>query len=123
MRGKQKHGAERNGARDADFGGCYVIGAKTLRSERIVTSTYTAQHIKRLEGLEAIRRLPGMYIGNNSAYGLHHLLMEPIDNAVDEIMNGYGDTIRVTLHGDGSASVWDNARGIPRMASRARTPT
>lgn len=77
------------------------------------TTTYSAEHIKRLEGLEAIRRLPGMYIGNNGVYGLHHLLMEPIDNAVDEILNGYGDTIRVTLHGDGAASVEDNARGIP----------
>ncbi len=78
-----------------------------------MTTTYSAEHIKRLEGLEAIRRLPGMYIGNNGVYGLHHLLMEPIDNAVDEILNGYGDTIRVTLHGDGAASVEDNARGIP----------
>lgn len=78
-----------------------------------MTVSYGAQHIKRLEGMEAIRRLPGMYIGNNSVYGLHHLLMEPIDNGVDEIMNGHGDTIRVVLHGDGSASVWDNARGIP----------
>jgi DNA gyrase subunit B len=76
-------------------------------------TTYDAQHIKRLEGLEAIRRLPGMYIGNNSLWGLHHLLMEPIDNAVDEILNGHGNTIRVTLHADGSASVQDNARGIP----------
>jgi DNA gyrase subunit B len=75
--------------------------------------TYGAEQIKRLEGLEAIRRLPGMYIGNNSVYGLHHLLLEPIDNATDEILNGYGDTIRVTLHPDGSASVEDNGRGIP----------
>ncbi|MFN8453336.1 MAG: toprim domain-containing protein [Anaerolineae bacterium] len=79
----------------------------------MATTTYSAEHIKRLEGLEAVRRLPGMYIGNNGVYGLHHLLMEPIDNAVDEILNGHGDTIKVTLHGDGSASVEDNARGIP----------
>src|SRR5262245_7127586 len=79
----------------------------------VVTTTYDAQHIKRLEGLEAVRRLPGMYIGNNGVYGLHHTLMEPIDNAVDEILNGHGDTIKVILHGDGSASVQDNARGIP----------
>lgn len=77
------------------------------------TASYSADHIKQLQGMEAIRRLPGMYIGNNSVFGLHHLLMEPIDNATDEIMNGHGDTIRVTLHPDGSASVWDNARGIP----------
>lgn len=78
-----------------------------------VTTTYDARHIKRLEGLEAIRRLPGMYVGNNAGHGLHHLLMEPIDNAVDEILNGYGNTIQVTLHADGSASVRDNGRGIP----------
>ncbi len=78
-----------------------------------MTTTYDARHIKQLAGLEAIRRLPGMYIGNNAGHGLHHLLMEPIDNAVDEILNGHGDTIRVTLHADGSASVQDNARGIP----------
>ncbi len=77
------------------------------------TSSYSAKQIKQLAGLEAIRRLPGMYIGNNSVYGLHHLLMELIDNAVDEIMNGYGDTISVTIHQDGSAGVEDNARGIP----------
>jgi DNA gyrase subunit B len=76
-------------------------------------SEYNAQHIKKLEGLEAVRRLPGMYIGNNSVYGLHHLLMELIDNGVDEILNGHGDTIKVTLHKDSSASVEDNARGIP----------
>lgn len=75
--------------------------------------SYNAQHIKRLAGLEAVRRLPGMYIGNNSVYGLHHILMELIDNAVDEILNGHGSSVRVTLHGDGSASVGDNARGIP----------
>ena len=76
-------------------------------------STYSAKNIKQLEGMEAIRRLPGMYIGNNNVYGLHHLLMELIDNAVDEIMNGYGDTIAVTIHPDGSVSVQDNGRGIP----------
>jgi DNA gyrase subunit B len=54
-----------------------------------------------------------MYIGNNGLYGLHHILMEPIDNAVDEILNGHGDTIKISLHGDGSVSVQDNARGIP----------
>src|SRR5688572_6830504 len=79
----------------------------------IATTTYDAKNIKRLEGLEAVRRLPGMYIGNNGVYGLHHILMEPIDNAVDEILNGHGDTIKVTIYNDGSVSVQDNARGIP----------
>lgn len=79
----------------------------------MTTTTYSAEHIKRLEGLEAVRRLPGMYIGNNGVYGLHHILMEPIDNAVDEILNGHGDTIKVTIENDGSVTVDDNARGIP----------
>jgi DNA gyrase subunit B len=79
----------------------------------VAITTYGAQNIKRLEGLEAVRRLPGMYIGNNGVYGLHHILMEPIDNAVDEILNGYGNTIKVIIHGDGSVSIQDNARGIP----------
>ncbi len=74
---------------------------------------YSAKQIQKLEGLEAIRHLPGMYIGNNNVYGLHHLLMELIDNSVDEILNGHGDTIKVTIHPDGSVSVQDNARGIP----------
>jgi len=72
-------------------------------------TSYGAEAIKRLEGLEAIRRLPGMYIGNNSVYGLHHILMEPIDNAVDEILNGHGNAIEVMIHPDGSASIKDNA--------------
>lgn len=79
----------------------------------IAATSYNAEAIKRLEGLEAIRRLPGMYIGNNSVYGLHHILMEPIDNAVDEILNGHGNAIEVVIHPDGSASIKDNARGIP----------
>ncbi|MEM7346227.1 MAG: toprim domain-containing protein [Chloroflexota bacterium] len=78
-----------------------------------MTTAYDAKHIKRLSGLEAIRRLPGMYVGDNAYYGLHHILMELIDNGVDEILNGHGNTIKVTLHNDGSASIWDNARGIP----------
>jgi DNA gyrase subunit B len=77
------------------------------------TPTYDAKTIKRLEGLEAVRRLPGMYIGNNGVYGLHHILMEPIDNAVDEILNGHGDTIRVVIFNDGSVRIEDNGRGIP----------
>ncbi len=78
-----------------------------------MATNYSAKHIKRLAGLEAVRRLPGMYVGNSNSYGLHHILLEVIDNSVDEILNGHGDTVRVTLHADGSASVWDNARGIP----------
>jgi DNA gyrase subunit B len=77
-------------------------------------NTYTAKDILVLEGLEPVRRRPGMYIGGVDATGLHHLLWEIVDNSVDEAMNGHADHITVTLHADGaSATVADNGRGIP----------
>ncbi|GHU72513.1 DNA gyrase subunit B [Clostridia bacterium] len=74
---------------------------------------YDASDIQVLEGLEAVRIRPGMYIGSTGSRGLHHLLWEIVDNAVDEAVNGYADTMTVTLHKDGSASVADNGRGLP----------
>ena len=74
---------------------------------------YKAENIRVLEGLDAVRLRPGMYIGTTSVKGLHHILWEIVDNSMDEIANGYGDTIRVKLYDDGSASVEDNGRGIP----------
>ena len=79
-----------------------------------MASSYTAKDILVLEGLEPVRRRPGMYIGGVDAAGLHHLLWEIVDNSVDEAMNGHADRITVVLHKDGaSATVTDNGRGIP----------
>ncbi len=77
------------------------------------TNEYTAGHLEVLEGLEAVRMRPGMYIGSTGIKGLHHILWEIVDNAIDEAANGYANRVKVTLHTDGSASVEDNGRGIP----------
>ena len=74
---------------------------------------YESKDIVVLDGLDAVRLRPGMYIGTTSSRGYHHILWEIVDNAIDEISNGYGDTIIITINKDGSATVEDNGRGIP----------
>ncbi len=81
--------------------------------EQVEQSGYGAEQIRVLEGLEAVRKRPAMYIGSTSANGLHHLVYEVVDNSVDEHMAGYGETIEVSLEIDGSVTVTDNGRGIP----------
>ncbi|MBR5900167.1 MAG: DNA topoisomerase IV subunit B, partial [Clostridia bacterium] len=79
----------------------------------MASKSYKAEDIKILEGLDAVRMRPGMYIGTTSVKGLHHILWEIVDNAVDEAANGFANRIEIKLYKDGSASVEDNGRGIP----------
>jgi len=84
-----------------------------LENKEILSSTYTADNIQVLEGLEAVRKRPAMYIGDISSRGLHHLAYEVVDNSIDEAMGGYCNRIDVTIHKNNSITVLDNGRGIP----------
>src|SRR5262249_18551816 len=92
---------------------CYPCNRKVMMST-LTSSHYTAKDITVLEGLEPVRKRPSMYIGGVDAKGLHHLVWEIVDNAVDEYLNGYAHAVTVTLHKGGDAvTVTDNGRGIP----------
>jgi len=84
-----------------------------MTTQQATPNSYTAANIQVLEGLEAVRRRPGMYIGTTDKSGLHHLIKELVDNGVDEAMAGYADRIEVILHKNGWCTVRDNGRGIP----------